>query len=352
MKRKEKIEEVSKKEKRLLIPSGSTLLNLACSDTPFGAFALGKIVTMPGSSSSGKTMSAYTVFAEMAKIREFDEYEFYHDDVEEAVEFDVSKLFANIVERVKAPRYDDNNSPIFSDTIQDLEANILLIAKKGKPFIYVVDSLDSLTSGEELEMEYRNALKSVKSDDAAKQIKESYGTERAKITGKILRMVKKILKDMDSTLIIIQQEREKIGVTFGSKDTTSGGKAPFYYSTHQVWLKKVGDIKEKDRIIGTEVEARVKKNRLTGKLRTIEYSIYNELGIDDVGSCIDFLVKEGHWKKNGRKIKAEELDLELMRKELVDAIEEKGLERKLQVITGRVWAQIEESIKLNRKPKY
>ena len=76
----------------MLIPSGSAMLNCACSDNAHGAYGLGKIVTLPGASASGKTILKLTTFAEANRQKRFDEYDFYYDDVEEALEFDYSQV--------------------------------------------------------------------------------------------------------------------------------------------------------------------------------------------------------------------------------------------------------------------
>jgi RecA/RadA recombinase len=352
--------EPRKIETDVLIPSGATLLNCACSDNPFGAYALGKIVTVPGASVSGKTVLCLTTFAEANLIKTLDDYDFIFDDVEEALEFDMDYLFGRATaERVKAPAY-DGDIPVYSDTIQDLEGNVVRLCKgkEPRPFIYILDSLDALTSDEEVEREYKNALIRAKSAEHAEKIAQTYGTEKARIVGRVLRLIKKNLKETQSTLIIIQQERQRIGATFGKQWTTSGGKAPFYYSTHQVRLNRIATIKSKERKIGTSVTAEVIKNKLTGKEREASFKIYYDYGIDDVASCVDFLCKE-HWKHPKEKGKektgswiAEELDVTGAKATIIDHIEEQGLEKEMQKVVGEVWNEIEEELRLERKRKY
>jgi recombination protein RecA len=355
-------------ETETLIPSGSALLNCACSDNPFGAYPLGKIITVPGGSVSGKTILCLTTFAEANLVKALDDYDFIYDDIEEALEFDMTYLFGeSAANRVKAPngvyvyREDQKEEPEYSDTIQDLEGNILQLCKgkKPKPFIYILDSLDALTSDEEVEREYKNALIRAKSAEHAEKIAQTYGTEKARIIGRVLRMIKKNLKKTQSTLIIIQQERERIGVTFGKKWTTSGGKAPFYYSTHQVRLNRISTIKSKDRKVGTNVKAEVLKNKLTGKEREGEFKIYYDYGIDDVASCVDFLCKEywPHPKENGKhktgSWDAEELGVTGSKATIIDFIEQEGAEKEMKALVGKAWNSIEEELRLDhRKRKY
>lgn len=335
------------KLKPKLFSTGSTLLNLACSDTIGGGIAFGTITTIPGQSVGGKTLLAVTALAEVAQNSKYDEYDLELDDVESAFAFDVERMWGR--------KFNERIIMIepTTKTIQDLKSSLILKCREGRPFIRVVDSLDALSSDEELEKDYRNALKRVKSDDAVKELKGSYKTEKAKILGETLREINKELERTGSSLILIQQERQKIGGMIPGQKTTSGGEAPYFYSFHQIWVSRVTPIKSKGRKIGGLVRARVTKNKYTGKERDVFYDVYYDYGIDDLGSCINFLVGEKHWKKTSNGvITAPELDLKGTTKKLIMDIEKKGLERKLKKLTGRVWKEIEDSILLNRKPKY
>lgn len=332
-----------------LLSSGSTLLNCACSDTPWGAFRKGTMVTITGTSQGGKTMEALTTIAEAVASTKFDEYSKHYDDVEEALEIDVNYMFGTkVAEAIQKP-------PLgYSNTIQQFKANVLTLAKTGKPFIYVLDSADALTSDEELEKEMRKALAMAKSDEAAKKIAGSYGMEKAKIAGQILRMIKSELAKTDSILIALQQLRQNTdrATPFSPKYITVGGEAWYFYSTHQCWLTKAENIKDKNLRIGSYVNVAVKKNKLTGKYREITFPIYNDYGIDDIASCIDWMVDEGPWNKEGNVIVATELDLALNKPKLIATIEEQGLERKLKRAVGDAWKKREEEVKLNRKPRF
>lgn len=340
----------------ILIPSGSTMLNLACSDSPFGAFALGRIVTLPGGSASGKTMLMLTMLAECANDKRFDDYELIYDDGEETCDgFDIKYLFGNkLAKRIISPQSDENDDPLHSETIQDFKANILTRVKKEQPFIYILDSLDSLTSDEELKKEYRQALVKAKDPEAVNELKGSYKIEKAKAIGETLRMINNKIKHTKSALFIVQQERANIGVTFGPKKTTSGGMAPFFYSTHQVWLNLKApitkEVKKQNRKIGHKIAVAVKKNKITGKLRNVEFNIYYDYGLDDIASCIDFLVSVGYWKRVKQTITAPDFDL--IGTKMVEMIEEKGLQKELQKITGKVWLEIEESLRLDRERRF
>ncbi len=361
----EQVEESANKEveKRppldtsLLVSSGATLLNCACSDNPFGAFVLGRIITLPGASAGGKTMMALTMMACCANDERFNDYDLIYDDGEEALDMDIPYLFGKkLDQRLIAPAYDNEEYPIYSNTIQDFKANILNRCKEDIPFIYVLDSLDSLTTNEELEKEYKQALLKLKDPESIKELAGSFKTEKAKAIGEALRMINGRLKKTKSLLVIVQQLRAKIGVTFGKKTGTSGGNAPFFYSHHQVWFNKVSSIpktvKGITRKIGNKVKIEVSKNKLTGKLRDIEIHIYTDLGMDDTGSCVDFLVDCKHWTKTKSTIEAVGLNIEGTRNKLIDQIEENGLYKDLQTIVGKVWNEIEDGMCLGRKKRF
>ena len=343
----------------LLIPSGVTLLNCACSDDPAGAFVLGQIVTLPGGSVGGKTMLAITMLAECSADKRFDEYDLYYDDGEEAASsIDIPYLFGSkLKDRIKAPAYDEEGIPIPSETIQDFKGRILRLVKESdKPFIYILDSLDALTTAEEIEKEYKKAIAAAKSAEAVSELKGSYKTEKAKHLGEALRMINGKLKKTKSALFIVQQTRDKIGATFGKQTTTSGGHAPFYYSFHQVWLTKtnnhtrtVGGIKKK---IGSRTLAEVTKNKLNGKMQEIEFDIYYDYGIDDVAANVDFLTACKWWKKEKETIIAHDLNMKAGRAGLIEKIEKEQAEKELQKIIGKAWLEVEESMRIGRSRRF
>lgn len=332
----------------LLIPTGSTLLNLACSDTADGGWGVGKMVNLIGDSSSGKSLLSFTMFAEIVRRREFDEYSLIYDDVEQACEFNVEKLFGKkVANRVEPPGMEDGE-PKHSDVIQDFYGTILQLCKTGKPFIYVLDSLDALSSKEEV----------AKVDDVMKAHKEgketsgSYGMDKPKSLTQMFRVIISKLKATKSFLLIISQTRDNINPMSYEKKTRSGGNALRFYASHEIWLTMAKKHESKDRIIGAKVIAKIRKNKITGKLREVTFSIYYDLGLDNIGSCADFLIEENVWKKSKLTIEAEDLGLKGTRESLIRQIEHAGLEDGLAKETEKAWIDIEESLKLNRKPRY
>jgi RecA/RadA recombinase len=356
-----------------LIPSGSTMLNCACSGSPYGAFAFGSIVTIPGKSRSGKSVEALTIFTECAIDERFNDYDLMYDDVEQSLSFDLKKLFYPLVaeapnspigcpkHRLKFPDIDDSEGeerPVSSETIQDFKGKILRMCESGKPFIYVLDSLDALTSTEELEREIKHAIALAKNPDDAKTLAGSYKAEKAKHIGEALRMINGYMKHTDSALFIIQQTRQRFNAPkFAAQWVTSGGEAPFFYSWHQLYMHKLSNVKATakniDFKIGGETQVDVLKNKLTGRVRSIKFNICEDYGIDDTTSCVDFLIKTKTWKSDSGGVTASDLfSTKVKRDELSNRIEQEGLQQQLQAIVGRVWSEIEDELKLDRAKRY
>ena len=314
---------------------------------------LGGFATLPGGSAAGKTVLALTTLAECVYLPRFNDYLLIHDDAEERQSFDLKYLFSDKVDhRLSCPPLGN------SKTIQSFEANILTLQKQKRKFIYVLDSLDSLASTEELEKEMLKALALAKSDEAAKKIAGSFGMERAKICGQILRMTNNYLEESQSLVIITQQLRDNVGGgIFDPEYITSGGNAPFFYSNHQVWLTKGAQHKRKELVVGNHVRAKIVKNSATGKLRQVEWDVFNDRGVDDIGSIIDWGCDWNVWKERtiqGMKgICVPELDLfEPTRNKLIYAVEDRNMESQLRVAVGEAWRKLEDTLKSDRKHRY
>jgi len=350
-------------EPKEFVSTGCTLVNLAYSDRARGGYQVGRIYNEIGDSSSGKSLKAWSTMAEAANNPEFDDYTLIYDDVECASCFDVKKLFGNklyerltlpnmmklseLMEREEFEKIEDASS----NYIQDFHMNVKDFIDQKKPFIYILDSFDALDS-------WDDEKKINKARAARKEGNEpstgSYGTSKAKVASSILRDIKRSLKNTNSILIIISQVRDNLNaMAFGSKKTRSGGKALKFYSTVEAWLALGKQIKSKERMIGVNTILKTGKCRITGKLRSVEFPIYYDLGIDDVTANIEFLMKEKHWKGSGQNLKAPEFEFEGSKKSLIKHIEQNNLEEDLKDIVEKVWLEIEESLKLDwRKKRY
>jgi RecA/RadA recombinase len=358
---KRRIRRVEREKKtNSFLSTGSTMLNLAMSDSVNGGWPLGRISTLPGQSSAGKTVVVLSSFCEACLDSRFNEYNLFYDDVERRCDFHFNKLFPPLTDRLMTPSgllYKDLQNHLdesgISTTIQDLRNRMLLLKKEGKPFIYIADSLDSFSSDEELDKELKRALAAAKSPEAANKIAGSFNAEKAKITGQILRMINDLVANTNSVFILTQQLRQRMNPMFGqAKWVTSGGEAPYFYSHVRPYLSKIGSIKDLGCKTGVNTRCSMDKNSVTGKLRDIEFDIYYDMGIDDIGSMVSFLLEQKHWK-SGSWIDANDLGMrENGKDKLIRAIEDMGLEQKLKRIAQAVWNKREEMLQLGRKSRY
>jgi hypothetical protein len=146
---------------------------------------------------------------------------------------------------------------------------------------------------------------------------------------------------------------------FESSKTRSGGHALKFYSAVEIWSSIGGKLKktvhEKDRQVGIVSRLSIKKNRITGKEWDVRVPLYWATGIDDVGSCIDFLLEEKQWKKN----KAGQIDgtgdfkgCSGYREQVIKYIEENDLEDELKDLVADVWKTVEAACTVERKKRY
>lgn len=310
-------------------PSGSTMLNLALSDNPYGGYCKGSIVNIVGDSSAGKTFLLWTLFAEIAHNEWFNDYRLIFDEPEAALHFNLEELFgettAERVERIEK-----------SFTVEDFYRSVEKMIKEGRPFIYGLDSFDALTS----EAEQRRDI-----GDG------SYRMEKAKVSSEILRRIMGRIEQTQSLVVVVSQTRDKIGVVFGDKKTRSGGRALRFYSTHELWLAVKGHIprtvRGKKREIGVNIVAKLKKNKLTGRLHTVEFPILWDYGVDDTTSMVNWLVDEGAWKKVKGRIKSWHPNLTT--DTLVEYLEEHKLLPETIREVDNNWHEIQEALRTERR---
>ena len=335
-----------------LIPMGSTLLNLAMSGTVHGGAKKGTMINIIGASHGGKSILALTAFAEAASRKRFDTYALIYDDVERANSFDMEYMFGvNAASRITPPRLDKDDN--YSCTVQHLQANVMHWLRKKVPFIYVLDSFDALDALEDQKKveEMSEALEKDKKD-----IPGTYGMAKAKAASSILRGITSGIADTNSALFIISQTRDNVDPRDFQKTTRSGGRALKFYAHHELWLSVNGSsIKKKDTVIGNSIKIKISKNKITGKQREVKFDIYYDYGIDDIGSCIDYLIEMKRWTGGGAAKINHNGDFKFepcTRAKIIAQMEDERLYTKLQSLVQEEWDSFEESIRLNRKSKY
>lgn len=341
-------------EPRIYLSTGSTLLNLALTDRVDGGFLAGKYYYLVGDSSSGKTFLSMTCFAEATRNPHFKKHRLIYDNIEDGMLMNVRRLFGREVEKRLEPPAMVKGEPVFSSTVEDFYYRMDDLFKEGKPFIYVLDSMDGLESEDDAE----HFDKSKKAHRAGKEGPGSYGMAKAKKNSQGLRRLIDGLRKTGSILIIISQTRDNPNAMgpWVSKKTRSGGKALRFYACGEVWSSITGsvtkDVRGIKRKVGTEIKLQVVKNRTTGKLHDVEMAIFPSYGIDDLGSCVDYLVTEKWWKKTKGFIEAPEVSEgeRWRRDDLIKTLEDtpRALRKAMRVC----WRTVEKAKALERRPRY
>lgn len=332
------------------LSTGSTVLNLACSNRSLGGIPKGTIVHYVGDSDSGKTMIALTAYAEAARNKAFDDHELVFWNAEDGSLMDLADRFGRDVERRLV-----EETP---ESLEDFWYSIDDRFKGRRPFVGVVDSMDALFPKAWYSKFQKQKNAAAKGNEASGDM----GMQKAKINSEHLRKARSSCRRDGSILIIVSQTRDNANTMgYGDKQSVAGGRSLKYYSAIQLWTKTFKTIQKtvrgKPRAVGIISQIDVKKNHITGNKRRVYVPILNEMGVDDIGSCIDFLVAENHWKSTGKegagKISAAEFsDEKLSRNQLIEIIEESDGERDLRKLVKSVWSDIEDACKTGRKARY
>ncbi len=357
LKKKKRRERLSFKD---FLSTGSTLLNLACTGKPYCGFAKGRYYFIVGDSISGKTFLSLTCLAEASLNPNFDDYRFIYDNSEGGALMDIKRFFGKrVFKRMEPPSWD--KGPLYSSTIEEFYYNVddaisLAIESKGqRPFIYILDSMDSLSS----ESEADKFDKQKTAHRKGKETAGSYTDGKAKWNSQKLRRLLTPLRNTGSILIVISQTRDSLGFGF-EKKTRSGGRALRFYACLEMWSsvkKKITKtIAGKKRQLGVECLIQIKKNRIIGKEPTrdeaIIIPIYHSFGIDDIGSCVNYLVEEKHWGQKDNIIRAPEFRFKGPKGKLISHIEANEMEKDLRDIVAEVWNEIEVACEVKRKRRY
>jgi hypothetical protein len=208
--------------------------------------------------------------------------------------------------------------------------------------------------------EHRKAVYSaIRNHKSLDDLSGSYGTAKAKALSAGFNELEANLRDSDSMVIAISHAKVNIGKdAFFKPLTVSGGLGPQYYAHASIWTAVAGSITTKlndhSHKQGVEIALKIDKNRQTGsEARVITVPVLKKYGIDDITSCIDYLLDEKHWTKGESGILAEEFSDKPIRKaDLVAMIEDADLEPELQKLVGEVWHAIDEKTTPKRKLRY
>jgi len=253
------------------ISTGSTILDLAISNRPDGGLAAGRITEINGLEGSGKSLIGAHALASTQKKGGLAVY----IDTESAVSSEFLQAIGIDTENMLYVHL-ETVEEIF-DTIETIVAKIRE-SDKDKLVTILVDSLAAASTKVEMDADFD---------------KDGWATAKAIVISKAMRKITQLIARQRVCLIFTNQLRQKLGVMFGDPWTTSGGKALPFHSSTRIRLKNVGQIKDtKKNTIGIKIRAQVIKNRLGPPLRSADFSLYFDKGIDDFGSWLEVL--KGH----------------------------------------------------------
>ena len=293
-----------KHEKIPAIPTGSLGLDIALG---IGGLPRGRIVEIYGPESSGKTTLTLEVIAQCQKLGGTAAF----IDAEHALDpIYAEKLGVNVDELLVS-------QPDTGE--QALEVADIMVASGGID-ILVIDSVAALVPKAEIEGE----------------MGDHHVGLQARLMSQALRKITGNVKKSNTLVVFINQIRHKIGVMFGSPETTAGGNALKFYASVRMDIRRIGTVKDGDEAVGNETRVKVVKNKVSPPFKQAEFQILYNKGINrlgeliDKGSDLDIIEKAGAWYSyNGEKIgqgKANSIEFLQENPKLLETIEKQVME--------------------------
>lgn len=235
-----------------------------------GGVPRGRIIEIYGPESSGKTTLALHIVAEAQKAGGVAAY----IDAEHAMDADYAGKLGVDIAQLLISQPDSGE--------QALEIAEALVRSNGVDVI-VVDSVAALVPRAELDGEMGDSLPGL----------------QARLMSQALRKLTAIVSQSNTCFIFINQIREKIGVMFGNPETTSGGRALKFYSSLRLDIRRIGAIKDGDRVVGNRTKVKVAKNKVAPPFRECEFDIMYGEGISREGDLLDLAVVNRVVEKSG-----------------------------------------------------
>ena len=254
-------------EKVPAIPTGSLGLDIALG---IGGLPRGRIVEIYGPESSGKTTLTLEVIAQCQKLGGTAAF----IDAEHALDPIYAERLGVNVDELLVSQPDTGE--------QALEVADIMVASGGID-ILVIDSVAALVPKAEIEGE----------------MGDHHVGLQARLMSQALRKITGNIQRSGATVVFINQIRMKIGVMFGSPETTTGGNALKFYSSVRLDIRRIGSVKEGDEVMGNETRVKVVKNKVSPPFKQAEFQIMYGQGINQEGEILDFGHKLGLVDKSG-----------------------------------------------------
>lgn len=250
-----------------VIPTGSVGLNMALG---VGGYPRGRVIEIYGPESSGKTTLAIHAIAEVQKqggIAAIVDAEHAFDRFyAERLGVDIANLL------IAQPDCGEQALDIADELIRSSAVDLV-----------VIDSVAALTPKAEIEGDMGDNRVGL----------------QARLMSQALRKLTATISKTQTTCIFINQLREKIGIMFGNPETTTGGNALKFYASVRLDIRKVGQIKEGDEVIGNQVRVKVIKNKVAPPFKKAEFDLMFNEGISRVGELVDMGVEQNIIQKSG-----------------------------------------------------